>query len=328
MIDTHHHLYQRKSIRYLLDEYLEDIAGPHDIRASVMVQARAMLRADGPVELQTLGEAEFANGMAAMSASGIYGPCRVAAAFVAHADLMLGSRVREVLEKLVMASGGTTREGGRLSGIRQPLCWDSDTTLLNPAYPTTANMIESPDFIAGFAELASFGLNFESWAFFHQLGDIARLARAFPETQFVINHCGGIVRVGNYSDPDAIDGIWRKGIQEAASCPNITMKLSGLGLELSGFGFAEAADPPSSADLAKAWKPWMDHCLESFGADRCMWGSNFPVDKGSYALGIGLNAVKRLCAGASEDEKDAIFWRNALRIYGLPAASVGLSSGV
>ena len=154
VIDTHHHLYQRKSIRYLLDEYLEDIAGPHDIRASVMVQARAMLRADGPVELQTLGEAEFANGMAAMSASGIYGPCRVAAAFVAHADLMLGSRVREVLEKLVMASGGTTREGGRLSGIRQPLCWDSDTTLLNPAYPTTANMIESPDFIAGFAELA------------------------------------------------------------------------------------------------------------------------------------------------------------------------------
>jgi predicted TIM-barrel fold metal-dependent hydrolase len=323
IIDTHHHLYERPGIRYLLHDYLEDVATGHDVRASIYVQARAMLRSDGPVEMQPVGEIEFANGVAAMSASGLYGPSRLCNGIVGFADLTLGEAVQTVLEKEIAAAGGLTAQGGRYCGIRQTLCWDEDKSLLNPAYPTTPDMIDSAQFRAGFAQLAKLGLSFEAWAFFPQLSDIARLARAFPDTPIVLNHCGGGIRIRDYEARQEVFDHWRLGIIDLARCENVQIKLSGLGMHFWGFGLEAAARAPDSELLARTWQPWVEHCIEQFGASRCMWGSNFPVDKGSYGFKIGLNAFKRLAARASADERDALFWRTAQAFYRLRSTRLG-----
>ena len=316
VIDSHHHLYHRPGLRYLLDDYLTDLSGGHDIRASVAVQARAMLRAEGPSELASLGETEFLNGQAAMSASGIYGPQRVAAGIVGHVDLGLGEGVGPVLERHIAAAGGLARDGGRFCGIRQPLAWDRDGTLLNPAYPTTKGLADSAAFRKGLAVLQDAGLSFEIWAFYPQLPQLARMASAFPDLPIVVNHLGGVIRSGAHAGKD-IFAQWRQGLAALADCPNVTIKLSGLGMRLSAFGFDDGIEPPTSAQLAHAWRPWMMTALDLFGSARCMWGSNFPVDKGSHAFGTGLNAVKRLMAEASVDERHDVFWRTAARHYHL-----------
>lgn len=319
VIDSHHHLYDRPGVRYLLDDFLKDVYSGHNIRATVHLQARSMLRADVPAELQPIGETEFLNGVAAMSASGIYGEARICAGIAGYADLNLGDAVKPILERHIMVAGGTTAGGGRFCGIRQTLSWDTDSKLLNPAYPTFLHMAESPAFKAGFAHLAPLGLSFDAWGFFHQIPEITALARAFPGTAIVLNHCGGIVRIRDYADRgEEIFRQWRLGIAELARCPNVSVKLSGLGMRLGGFGFEAQSAAPSSAELAVAWRPWVESCIEAFGPNRCMYGSNFPVDKGSYGYAIGLNALKRLTAGASRGEKDAIFWRTARDFYRLP----------
>jgi predicted TIM-barrel fold metal-dependent hydrolase len=316
VIDSHHHLYVRPGLRYLLDDCLSDLASGHNIRATVAVQARAMLRADGPPERASLGETEFLNGQAAMSASGIYGPARVAAALVAHLDLSLGDRLSPLLDAHIAAAGGIAGRGGRLGGIRQPLAWDADPTLYNPAYPTTETLVDDPAFRQGLALLQSRQVPFEIWAYYHQLPRLGRMARDFPELPIVVNHLGGVLRNNAHAALDVFQ-IWQQGITDLASCPNVVIKLSGLGMRLSSFGFDEASSSPRSEDLATVWKPWVMTVLDHFGPSRCMWGSNFPVDKGSYSYGIGLNAFKLLAAGGSADERHDIFWRTAARHYGL-----------
>ncbi len=309
VLDSHHHLYQRPGLRYLLDEYAADLDSGHDVRATVAVQARAMLRADGPPELAALGETEFLNGQAAMSASGLFGPARVAAAIVGHVDLRLDG-VSQVLERHVAAAGG------RLRGIRQPLAWDADARLLNPAYATTAELADTDTFRRGLAVLQHMGLSFEIWAFYPQLPQLARMARAFPDLPIVVNHLGGVIRVGAHSKEDVF-ALWRQGLARLAECPNVVVKMSGLGMRLSAFGFDDGALPPSSEHLAAAWHPWMMTTLDLFGPARCMWGSNFPVDKGSYSYATGLNAMKHLLAGASEEERHDVLWRCAAQHYNI-----------
>lgn len=316
VIDSHHHLYHRPALRYLLDDYLADLQGGHDIRASVAVQARAMLRRQGPPDLASLGETEFLNGQAAMADSGVYGDVRIAARIVAHVDLTLGARLLPVLQRHIAAAGGLARDGGRLAGIRQPLAWDADASLFNPAYPTTRDMADSTGFRAGLSVLQSLGLPFEIWAYYPQLPRLAALARAFPDLPFVVNHLGGVVRAHAHADRDVFTA-WQGGMAALAACPNVLVKLSGLGMRLSAFGFEDRPLPPASADLADHWRPWVETALDLFGSSRCMWGSNFPVDKGSYSYGTGLNAFKLLLQGASAEARDDVFWRTASRHYAL-----------
>ena len=316
LIDTHHHLYQRPDIRYLLDEFLSDSSDGHDVLATVHVQARAMLRERGPAELKSLGETEFVNGVAAMSDSGLYGSTRVCAAIVGHVDLTLGAAVRPILEKHIAACGGLTSQGGRFRGIRQPVAWDPDGRLTNPAYPATPETLNSNVFRSGFAQLAPLGLSFDAWMYFHQLPALVQLAHDFPETPIVVNHCGGIVRIGGHEAKGSeVFHVWKEGISTLARCPNVTIKLSGLGMKLGGFRFHEGSAPPGSAQLAEAWRPWVHTCIDAFGPARCMYGSNFPVDKGSFSYGIGVNALKRLTADLSRDDREKIFWRTANRVY-------------
>ena len=320
IVDAHHHLYDRRpGVKYLFDDLLSDLSCGHDVRATVYVQARAMLRQDGPAHMRSVGETEFANGVAAMSASGLYGNTRVCAGIVGFADLRLGAAVHQVLEAHVMAAGGTAKTGGRFRGIRQGCAWDPDPSFLNPAYPTTEDMLASAEFLAGFEQLDKLGLSFDAWLFFHQIPRLTALARTFPETPIVLNHCGGILGTGPYAGRrQEVFTQWQKALVELSTCPNVMVKLGGLGMRLSGFEFEAGALPPSSTELAKAWRPWVDACVDAFGTERCMVESNFPVDKGSYSYGIGINAMKRLFSSASEDDRENVFWRTASRFYQLP----------
>ncbi|MBY5496031.1 amidohydrolase family protein (plasmid) [Rhizobium leguminosarum] len=319
IIDAHHHLFDRPGWRYLLDDLLVDIGEGHNVQATVYVQGRAMLRTDGPEIMRPIGETEFANGVAAMSESGSYGDVRVCAGIVGFADLLRGDAVRPVLEAHLAAAGAFGEGPGRFRGIRHIAVWDPDPAMVNPAYQPTENMLESAAFRTGFAHLSPLGLSFDAWLLFHQIPHLARLARAFPETQIVLDHCGGIAGIGAYAGKrDEVFSVWSAGISDLAKCPNVMVKLGGLGLGLSGFGFEQQPVAPSSAQLAATWRPYMETVLDAFGTDRCMFESNFPIDKGSYSYSNGWNAMKRIAENFNQTEKDDLFWRSAARFYRLP----------
>ena len=314
IIDPHHHLWDQPGWRYLLDELLADLRGGHDVRATVFIQSsRSMLRAEGPEAMRAVGETEFANGVAAMCASGAYGPVRACAGIVGAADLRLGDAVRPVLEAHLRAGGD------RFRGIRHIATWDPDPAMLNPAYQPAEDMLDSPGFRAGFAHLAALGLGFDAWLYFHQIPRLVALARAFPEVPIVLDHCGGVLGIGRYAGRrDEVFAAWSANLRELAGCPNVMVKLGGLGMRLPGFGFEARDRAPTSAELAEAWRPWMERCIEAFGASRCMFESNFPVDKGGYGYAIGWNAMKRIAASAGAGERADLFWRSAARFYRLP----------
>ncbi len=312
IVDPHHHLWDRPGWRYLLDELLADVNSGHNVVATVFVQCRSMHRADGPEEMKPIGETEFVNGVAAMSASGQYGPARLCAGIVSYADLRLGARVREVLEAHVRAGNG------RFRGIRHIVAWDADATTLNPNNPAPPHLLLDRTFREGFAQLAPAGLTFEAWLYHPQIPELTDLARAFPGTNIVLNHVGGPLGIGAYAGKrDEVFAAWRGAIRELAACPNVYVKVGGLGMRINGFGFESQPTPPTSRQLADAWRPYVDVCLEAFGANRCMFESNFPVDKGSYPYAAYWNACKLLTRGASADDKTALFSGTAARFYRL-----------
>jgi len=291
---------------------LADTDSGHNVLATVYVQARAMHRADGPPEMRPVGEVEFVNGVAAMAASGIYGPARICAGIVGRADLRLGSAVEGVLTAHIGAGGG------RFRGIRFITTWDADASLVNPLAAVPAGLMADAKFRAGFAKLAPLDLSFDAWLFHPQLDELTDLARAFPQTRICLNHVGGVLGIGPYAGKrNEVFTRWSRSIQALAGCPNVVVKLGGLGMRINGFGFERSADPPSSETLAAAWRPYVETCIDAFGVERAMFESNFPVDKGSYSYGAGWNAFKRLAQGASAAEKTALFSGTAMRFYRL-----------
>ena len=276
----------------------------------------AMHRADGPAELRPVGETEFVNGVAAMSASGGYGPARVCAGIVGHADLRLGAKVQDVLEAHLRAGGG------RFRGIRHIAAWDADPTIMNPALAAPRGLLGDTTFRDGFARLSALDLTFDAWLYHTQINELAALARAFPQTGIVLNHVGGPMGIGPYAGHrDEIFRHWETAIRDLSSCSNVTVKLGGFGMRINGFDFHERPLPPSSEDLATAWRPYVETCIEAFGAARCMFESNFPVDKGSYSYPVFWNACKLLAKSASAGEKADLFSNTAALFYRLDLAS-------
>jgi L-fuconolactonase len=310
--DPHHHLWDREGNRYMLFDLLRDTGSGHNILATVAVEAMAMYKREGAVELRPIGETEFLNGSAAMSASGAYAQTRVCAGIVGHADLLLGEKVVPVLQAHMQAGGG------RFRGIRFINAWHPDpaarASLANPP----PNVLGATNFRKGFAQLAPLGLSFDAWMYHTQLPELVDLARAFPDTPIVANHAGGAIGIGPYAGKrDAVFAEWSASIRELGRCPNVHMKLGGLGMRLFGFDFASRARPPSSEDLAQAWRPYIDACIEAFGAQRCMFESNFPVDKGTCGYAVLWNAFKRIAAGATPTQKHWLFSGTANQVYRL-----------
>lgn len=312
IVDAHHHLWDRPGNRYFAQDLLLDVAAGHDIRATVAMECGAMYRREGGVEMRPVGETEFFNGAAAMGASGQYGECRLCAGIVAHADLSLGSAVRPVLEAHARAAGG------RLRGVRVISAWHADPAARGSLAMPPPGLLGDAGFRDGFAQLAAMDLAFDAWLYHTQLHEVADLARAFPDTTMIVDHVGGAIGIGPYAGRrDETFTEWLRGIRSVAQCPNVHMKLGGMGMRLSGFDFAERPRPPSSEDLAVAWRPYVEACIEAFGARRCMFESNFPVDKGTCSYVVLWNAFKRIANGASADERTALFSGTARRVYRL-----------
>jgi L-fuconolactonase len=313
--DPHHHFWDFRTARipyqrYLLHELAADITSGHNVRSTVFIEARAMYRADGPEEMRPVGEVEFVQGLAAASASGLYGPGRAAAAIVGHADLNLGARVEPVLEALRAASPS------RFRGIRHSVTWDPHPEVENTAAHNRQGQLASDAFRAGARVLARMGLSLEGWLYFPQLPELADFARAVPDLPIILNHIGGVLRVGPYANRDSeVLATWRSGVATVAACPNITIKLGGIGMPRTGFDWHARGKPIGSEELAASMAPFLTYCIEQFGPTRCMFESNFPVDKVSYSYVVMYNAFKRLSKGYSAAERAAMFHDTAVRIY-------------
>jgi L-fuconolactonase len=316
IVDPHHHLWDRPGWRYLLDEFLADVSSGHNVLATVFVQCRTMYRRDGPEELRPVGETEFVNGVAAMSASGSYGPARICAGIVGHADLRLGARVEAVLEAHLRAGGG------RFRGIRHTSTWDADASVMNPSYRPPPGLLADRSFREGFARLAPLGLSFDAWLYHPQIDELAALAQAFPDTKIVLDHVGGPLGIRGYAGRrDEVFARWAASIRTLARCANLSVKLGGLGMRIGGFDFERHPRPMSSQALAQAFRPYFETCIESFGPGRCMFESNFPVDKGAYGYAAYWNACKVLTRAAGAAEKANLFSGTAARFYRLDLPS-------
>jgi L-fuconolactonase len=301
----------RRRARYLFDEYMADVASGHNIRASVFVDARTLYRASGPEAFKSVGEVEFVNGVAAMSASGVFGEVKVCAGIVGGVDLRLGDAVEEVLAAHIRAGGS------RYRGVRSPVVHDEDATILGAGVGVPHVLLDA-EFRRGFAKLRQFDLSFEAWVLEPQLSDVIELARTFPETQIILNHVGAPVGVGQYrGQREQRFSIWRERIRTLAQCPNVTVKLGGLGIPFGAFKSYLASPPFNSQQLAEEWKPYIETCIEAFGAQRCMFESNFPVDSAACSYAVLWNAFKRIVAGTSTHEKTALFSGTASRVYRL-----------
>jgi L-fuconolactonase len=312
IVDPHHHMWDRPGNRYLLPDLLTDVGSGHNIVATCFEECREMYRADGPQELKSLGETEFVTGVAAMSASGKYGPTRCVAGIIGNVDLRIGSRAKGILEQHVTISGG------RFKGIRNGATWHTDPSLAIYCSGAPQGLYRDRSFREGFAGLASLGLSFDAWLFHTQLGDVVDLARAFPQATIVLNHVGGALAIGPYAGKgEEAFAEWRTAVREVAACPNVYVKVGGLGMKLTGFTFFENDMPPSSEDLEKAWRPYVETCINAFGPQRSMFESNFPVDKGMCSYPVMWNAFKRIASGCSPDEKKALFSGAATKAYRL-----------
>jgi predicted TIM-barrel fold metal-dependent hydrolase len=336
IIDPHHHLWDRparftqnlpadlhpflkvtvKTPRYLADELLADMKSGHNVRATVFLQCGAMYNQDAPAHLRCVGETEFVNGVAAMSASGTYGDVRACAGIAGQADLVLGDAVTEVLEAHMAVTP-------RFKGIRHSCSWDADPAVLGPLAGGSPSLYMNPKFREGFARLAPLGLTFDAWLLEPQIPELIDLARAFPDQPIVMDHVGTPLGLGVYEGKmHERFGIWRDNIRELAKSPRVYVKLGGLAMAFPNFPSFLSDPPAASTQLADEWRPYIETCIEAFGADRCMFESNFPVDLGACTYPMLWNAFKRVAAGYSASEKHELFFGSANRFYGL-----GLSPG-
>ena len=309
--DAHHHLLERGGVRYLFDELLSDINSGHNIVSTVYMECGSMLRADGPPEMQPVGETEFVNGVAAMSASGRYGTNKICAGIVGFANLLLGSAVEDVLDAHLAASP-------RFRGIRHSAAWDASDQIRKSHADPPPHMLTIDTFRAGLRELTRRDLTFDAWLFHPQIPELIELARHCPDQTIILNHFGGPLGIGPYQGRRAeIMSYWRQVVSQLAECDNVVAKLGGLLMPINGFGFERASRPAPSEELAAATRDYYLHVIDCFGVDRCMFESNFPADRPSCTYHTLWNSLKRIAGDFSPADKAALFHDTAVRVYRL-----------
>ena len=255
---------------------------------------------------------KFAQGQAAIAASGKYTHARIAAGIIGNADLTLGDRLPETLDALSDAANG------RLRGVRGRAKWDADPVVKGAVSADAPGLYLDPEFQNGVRELGRRGLLFEASIYHPQISDVTALARAVPGAQIVMIHSGSPVGHSSYRGREAeTHANWLRDMADFAALPNTAIKMGGLLMTLAAFDFGRAERPPTSAKLARLWRPYVEPCFEMFGPDRCMVSSNFPVDKAGVTFGTVWNMFKRITGGCSKSEKEAIFSGTARRIYGV-----------
>jgi predicted TIM-barrel fold metal-dependent hydrolase len=308
IVDPHHHLWTHVQPAYLLDELLADTGSGHNVTETVFIECGWAWdrEAADPVMIpvaETVAVAELAR------RSDTAGGARIAA-IVGHADLRHGANAGRALDALAEAGDG------RFVGIRHATAWDADPDIDNHRTDPTSGLMDDDAWRTGFAELARRGLTYDAWLYHPQIPELVRLARDFPDVQMVCDHLGGPLGVRSYAGRRAeVLAATRDSLRELAACPNVALKLGGIGMAIMGDGWHRRERPPSSAELAAAWGDFVRWCIETFGAQRCMFESNFPVDRASCSYVVLWNAFKRMVHDASDDEKAALFSGTARRVY-------------
>lgn len=307
--DPHHHLWNHPTSQYLLDDLHEDTGSAHNITKTVFVECGSEYRSEGPESMRPVGETEFVAELARQSES-MSGA--TIAGIVGFADLTLGEKVQEVLEAHISAGEG------RFKGIRHASAWHEDASIHNAHTNPTADLFSRSSFLAGIRILRKLNLTFDAWLYHPQISDLSSLASANPNVFMLLDHLGGPLGIGPYKNKrDEVRNVWRPQIKELALNPNVFVKLGGIGMSIYGSGWHKLPQAPSSQDLADAWKEDVLFCIEHFGVKRCMFESNFPVDKRGCSYTVLWNAFQRMIEGASEDEKRSLFFETANDFYSL-----------
>ncbi|MBT4522758.1 MAG: amidohydrolase family protein [Halieaceae bacterium] len=305
--DPHHHLWEFPTSVYLVDELLEDLGAGHNVTKTVYVECNEKYCSEGPTSLAPVGETEFVQAVT----HGHQRHPQVAAGIVGFADLCLGSEVVQVLEAHKQASS-------RFRGIRHASAWHESTAVRNSHSNPTRDLLQNPDFLAGFSQLKALDLRFDAWMYFEQIPQLTALARAFPDTPIVLNHVGGPIGIGPYAGQrEQVFERWRAAITELSACENVYVKLGGMAMTVCGFGWHKLDAPPGSKALADSMAPYFHTCIEHFGPWRCMFESNFPVDRASCSYTLLWNAFKRVSQGYSKGERAGLFYDNACRFYAI-----------
>ncbi len=329
IIDPHHHLWDLRAMlpmfpeprhrfletlvpvaHYTFEQFHADVTSGHNIIASVFMECGAFYNAAYGEALKPVGEVEYVNGVAARSASGLYGDTRLCAGIVGHADLTLGSAVGDVLDALKAAAPN------RFRGIRHQGAWDADPDVLGSPFHAPPELYRDTKFREGFAELGKRAMSFDAWILEPQIPDVIDLARAFPDTPICLDHCG--TPLGNASYDGRLEerfDTWSGNIRELASCHNVVVKLGGLAMHNCAMPERGPAAGCGSEELAQLWKPYIETCIEAFGPERAMFESNYPVDRWGATYPVLWNTFKRITADASADEKAALYSRTAARFY-------------
>ncbi len=310
IVDPHHHLWDNRSGTYLADELIADTSGSHNVTKTVFVECRSKYDRDAPEHLQPVGETLFvANQAAAAAASGKV----EIGGIVSFADMMLGDGAEEVLAAHDGAGNGLFR------GIRHAVSFDSDPAVPGAHTNATDAMMDTAEFHAGVTKLGQMGFSFDAWMYHPQLPQLTRLAKAAPGTSIVLDHLGGPLGIGSFADDrDGAMAAWRASMVEAAACENVTLKVGGIGMDgYYGTGWLDRSAPPSSDEVVAVWQDRVHFCIDTFGPDRCMFESNFPVDRQTLSYPVLWNALQKMASRYTDEEQDQMFSGTASRVYRL-----------
>jgi L-fuconolactonase len=306
IIDAHHHLWDRGESKFLVDDLLAYTQAGHKVTDTVFMECRAFYRETGPEVLRPVGETEFIAGQARVSERR---GTRVAAAIVSYADMTLGDAVEEVLNAHEVAGEG------RFRGIRHQTTWDADARVrLGPIDNPT--LMEEKGFRRGVARLGEAGYTFDAWLYHPQLPQLTGMARANEGTTIVLDHLGGPLGIGPYTDRDEVRSHWRAGMRDLATCPNLVVKLGGIGMDFTfGTGWSSRGRPPGSDEVVAYWGDDIRFVIDTFGPSRCLFESNYPVDRSSIGYTVLWNSFQKIAGGYSDSEREALFSGTAARVY-------------
>jgi L-fuconolactonase len=300
--DPHHHLWRHPGNRYMVEELRADTDTGHRVVRTVFVECMSGYRADGPEAFRPVGETDF---VVAADPGGFI------AGIVGFADLR-GPDIDDVLAAHIEAGAG------RFRGIRHASAWDPSPDIRASHTRPPPGLLGDAAFRSGFAALGRAGLSFDAWLYHPQLTELTDLARAHPDVPIILDHLGGPLGIGPYRGRrDETMVVWRSAMSDLAACPNVMVKLGGIGMPIFGMRWHHLPGGATSEDLAAAWGADIRWCIEQFGVDRCMFESNFPVDKASCRYAVLWNAFKRIVAHSSRSERAALFYGTATGAYRL-----------
>ncbi len=301
--DCHHHLWDNPGSTYMLEEFFKDISGGHNILKTVFIESASVNQVMQPLE-----ETRFIHDLTDPANTAPFGKTEVAAGIVGFVDLTLGDKTIPIIESHLDISD-------RFRGIRQTASWDADERVFSPGLK---ELLIRPDFRKGFECLKDYELSFETFLYHPQIPELADLAKSYPDIPVILDHIGGPLLTGGYAGKgEEVFNDWKKSIKELSGFDNVFMKLGGLGMPINDFNWGSYPKPLNSSEMAEIMKPWFMWCIEHFGVERCMFESNFPVEKMSFSYTVLWNAFKRISEDFSPDERRALFYDTAVMVYRL-----------